>query len=140
MEKTRRIKYLVVHCTATPQKTTIENIQNYWRNTLKWKSPGYHKIIKADGEIIKLADDTDVCNGVANYNSVSLHVSYIGGIDSELKALDNRTSQQRKALIQVLTNWKKLYPEAIIQGHKDFPNVAKACPCFDAKKEYEKIK
>jgi len=29
--------------------------------------------------------------------------------------------------------------QAIIQGHKDFPNVAKACPCFDAKSEYKNI-
>ena len=31
------------------------------------------------------------------------------------------------------------YPEAEILGHRDFPGVAKACPCFDAKKEYKNI-
>jgi N-acetylmuramoyl-L-alanine amidase len=32
-----------------------------------------------------------------------------------------------------------MFPNAIIQGHKDFPNVAKACPSFDAKAEYKNI-
>ena len=27
----------------------------------------------------------------------------------------------------------------IIQGHRDFPNANKACPCFDAKAEYRGI-
>jgi N-acetylmuramoyl-L-alanine amidase len=26
-----------------------------------------------------------------------------------------------------------LYPNAVVQGHRDFPKVTKACPSFDAK-------
>jgi N-acetylmuramoyl-L-alanine amidase len=136
----RNIKYIVVHCTATPQSTKVESIQSYWKTNLKWKSPGYHKIVKANGEVITLAPDEEVCNGVAGYNSVSLHVSYVGGIDSKTHPLDNRTGGQKEALLQVLHAWKKKYPNAIIQGHKDFPNVNKACPSFDAKKEYENVR
>jgi N-acetylmuramoyl-L-alanine amidase len=135
----RSIKYICVHCTATPQTTTIASIQNYWRNNLKWKSSGYHQVIEANGKINRLAPDEAVCNGVAGYNSVSLHVSYVGGVDAKGKAIDNRTPQQKAALLQVVTEWKRLYPEAIIQGHRDFPNVAKSCPCFNAKTEYKDI-
>jgi N-acetylmuramoyl-L-alanine amidase len=134
----RSIKYIVVHCTATPQTTTIASIQNYWRNNLKWKSSGYHQVIEANGKINRLAPDEAVCNGVAGYNSVSLHVSYIGGVNGH-KAVDNRTDAQKAALVEVLTKWKELYPDAIIQGHRDFPKVAKACPCFNAKTEYKDI-
>ena len=134
----RNIKYIVVHCTATPQTTTIQSIQNYWRNNLKWKSPGYHQIIEANGKINRLASDETVCNGVAGLNSVSLHVSYIGGVNGP-KAIDNRTEAQKSALVQVLTQWKRLYPDAIIQGHRDFKGVAKSCPSFDAKTEYKNI-
>jgi N-acetylmuramoyl-L-alanine amidase len=134
----RSIKYIVVHCTATPQTTTIASIQNYWRNNLKWKSSGYHQIIEANGKINRLAPDEAVCNGVAGYNSVSLHVSYIGGVNGP-KAIDNRTQAQKSTLIKVLTEWKRLYPDAIIQGHRDFPKVSKACPSFDAKTEYKDI-
>lgn len=131
----RQIKFIVVHCTATPQNATIPSIQKYWRENLGWKSPGYHKIIEADGKVITLATDDKVCNGVAGFNSVSLHVSYIGGVQGSL-AKDNRTEAQKQALLQVLKEWKLKYPNAIIQGHRDFPNVKKACPSFDAKKEY----
>ena len=135
----RPIKYIAIHCTATPQTTTIASIQNYWRNTLKWKSAGYHIIVTPDGKINRIAFDEGVCNGVAGFNSVSLHVSYIGGVDAKGKAIDNRTPQQKAALLQVVTEWKRLYPNAIIQGHRDF-GAKKSCPCFDAKTEYKDIK
>jgi N-acetylmuramoyl-L-alanine amidase len=138
----RNIKYLVVHCTATPQSTTIDSIQNYWRTNLKWKSPGYHKIVKANGEVITLADDEAICNGVAGYNSLSLHASYIGGIDSRGNPLDNRTQGQKDALSQVLHAWRAKYPNAKIQGHRDFLKRGvnwKECPSFDAKTEYAHI-
>lgn len=32
---------------------------------------------------------------------------------------------------------KASYPNAKVLGHRDFPKVAKACPCFDAGKWYE---
>jgi N-acetylmuramoyl-L-alanine amidase len=135
----RTIKYLVVHCTATPQTTNVESIQRHWRERLGWKASGYHKIVKANGEVITLATDEQVCNGVAGFNSVSLHVSYIGGIDSRGNPLDNRTQGQKDAISQVLHAWKQKYPSAIIQGHRDFPKVNKACPSFNAKAEYSHI-
>lgn len=130
----REIKYLVVHCTATPTNATVEGIKNYWRRNLGWKNPGYHKIIKSNGEIVTLASEEIVTNGVAGYNSKSLHVSYIGGIDSKGKPLDTRTEAQKKALESVLREWRKKYPNAEIKGHRDFPKVKKACPSFDVKK------
>ena len=135
----RNIKYLVVHCTATPHSTTIDSIQNYWRTNLKWKSPGYHKVVKPNGEVITLADDEAICNGVAGYNSLSLHISYIGGVDSRGNPVDNRTQGQKDALSQVLHQWRAKYPDAKILGHRDFPKVAKACPSFNATQEYAHI-
>lgn len=136
----RDIKYLVVHCTASQPNTSIASIQNYWKNILKWKNPGYHKIITSDGTIIQLLSEDKVSNGVAGYNSISLHVSYIGGVDKSGKPLDTRTPQQKEALIKVLKEWKSKYPKAIIQGHRDFPGVKKACPSFPAKEEYKDLK
>ena len=43
---------------------------------------------------------------------------------------------QKAALLFVLKELKRSYPNAIICGHRDFPNVKKACPCFEAKGEY----
>ena len=138
----RTIKYIVVHCTASPQSATIESIQRYWRERLGWLASGYHKIVKANGEVVTLSADNEICNGVAGYNSASLHVSYIGGIDSRGNPLDNRTQGQKDALSQVLHAWKAKYPDAKIQGHRDFLKRGvnwKECPSFDAKSEYAHI-
>lgn len=130
----RSIKYIVVHCTATPQSTTIDSIKNYWRNDLGWSNVGYHYMIQADGTIVQIADESLITNGVRGYNKNSIHVCWIGG---QIK--DNRTKQQREALIRKLSELKAKYPQATIQGHRDFPGVTKACPQFDAKNEYKNL-
>ncbi len=132
----RPIQFIVIHCTATPSTASIGAIQRYWRETLGWKSPGYHYIIEADGETHQLQPDHLPANGVRGHNANSIHVAYIGGVDVHGKPIDNRTLKQKAALIGQITYLKRKYPNAVIQGHRDFPNVAKACPSFDAKKEY----
>jgi N-acetylmuramoyl-L-alanine amidase len=131
----RTITHIVVHCTATPQTTTVQSIQRYWRDNLKWKSPGYHFLIEANGTVHNLQPITLPSNGVAGHNANSIHVSYIGGVNGQ-RAVDNRTEAQKTALLTILRDLKKQFPNAVIQGHRDFPRVAKACPSFDAKKEY----
>lgn len=132
----RRIDYLVVHCTATPQTSSVAGILNYWKTQLGWQKPGYHIIIPPDGISQRLLPDEQVSNGVAGYNSHALHVSYIGGIDAKGNGKDTRTAAQKAELLRILTRWKQAHPNARIQGHKDFPGVTKACPSFNAKAEY----
>ena len=135
----REIKFLAVHCTATPQTATVSSIQNYWKNVLKWKMPGYHFIIKPDGEVVQLLEIEKVSNGVKGFNSGSINISYIGGVDAQNKPIDNRTEAQKKALLDLLKKLKKQFPKAVIQGHRDFPEVKKACPSFNAKEEYKNL-
>ena len=136
----RAIKYIAVHCTATAQTATVENIKNYWREHLGWQKPGYHFIVQPDGTVVKLLPIEEVSNGVAGYNSVTINVSYIGGIDKKGAPKDTRTQAQKDSLIEILSDLKKQFPKAQIQGHRDFPKVKKACPSFDAKTEYQHIK
>lgn len=135
----REIKYIVVHCTATSQKTTIASIMNYWTRTLKWSNPGYHYIYEPSGNEVQIHGINRIANGVANYNSVSIHLSYIGGVDGKGKSVDNRTPEQKEALLRRIKILKAQFPNAIVQGHRDFPKVPKDCPCFDAKQEYANI-
>ena len=133
----RTIKYIAVHCTATTQKTSISAIQSYWKNQLGWKMPGYHFIVLPDGTVVQLLPIEEVSNGVKGFNSVLINIAYLGGVDAKNNPLDNRTPQQKATLLELLKKYKKQFPKAIIQGHRDFPNVKKACPSFDAKKEYK---
>jgi N-acetylmuramoyl-L-alanine amidase len=128
----REIKYIVIHCTATSPHATVESIQNYWKQEKRWKSPGYHYIISANGGVKKLAEESQITNGVAGHNSYSIHVSYIGGVDSKGSPMDTRTCEQKDSMRKVIKTLHQKYPHAIIQGHRDF-GVPKACPSFDVK-------
>lgn len=146
----RNIKYIAVHCTASHQSMTIEGLKQEFRRK-GWVNPGYHYVVSPDGKITQLLDEDKVSNGVKGFNSVSINVAYIGGIDTNGKPIDNRTDAQKASLCSLLKMLHKKYPTAVIQGHRDFspdlnkdgkitPNEwMKACPCFNAKEEYREL-
>lgn len=130
----RNIKYIVIHCTATPSNTTIDSIKKYWKEKRGWgDTVGYHYIIKADGDVIQLLDESKNSNGVYAHNSESINVAYIGGIDKAGKPKDTRTRSQENSMFDLIVALTEKYPSAKVMGHRDFPNVAKACPSFDVK-------
>ena len=112
---------------------------------------GYGYLILANGAIHQLWPDSEISNGVQGYNSSAINIEYIGGIDKNGEAIDNRTNEQKQSLIRLLLALRKKYPEAKILGHRDFsPDTdgdgivephewTKMCPCFDAKEEYKDL-
>ena len=141
----RRIDYIVVHCAATKegQNFTVNDIRR-WHTAPKpqgrgWSDIGYHYVIYLDGSV-HVGRDVDLIGAhVKNYNAHSIGICYVGGTDKSGKAKDTRTTAQKAALLKLLKELRAKYPKAIIQGHRDFPGVAKACPSFDAKSEYKNI-
>ncbi len=127
----RKIIYIAIHCSAGPQNQSVESILDFWRNVRGWKSPGYHYIIKSDGEIVDLFPIEEISNGVQGYNSKTVNMCYIGGVDHRNKPIDNRTLGQKESMLKIVSELKEKFPYAKIQGHRDFPGVAKACPSFD---------
>ncbi len=139
----RQIKRIFVHCTAGSQKTTLKQLENEFK-AKGWKSPGYHYVVFPDGKIEQMLDESKVSNGVRGYNSTSINVAYVGGVDSKLKPIDNRTDAQKASLVTMLTELKSRYPDAHIMGHRDVwgkdpKKWQKWCPCFDAEAEYAEI-
>lgn len=130
----RTINFIVVHCTATPPETTTGAIQKYWKEQLGWTRPGYHYLIQRDGEVVQLLSEKEIANGVRGYNKESIHLSYIGGIDGQGKPVDNRSARQVHAMFDLVVKLSVKYPKATILGHRDFPGVKKACPCFDVRR------
>jgi N-acetylmuramoyl-L-alanine amidase len=126
----RDIRYIAVHCTATGQNVKVETILKNWR-ALGWKRPGYHYLIDKDGVIHTLHPEEQFSNGVKGYNMQTINVCYIGGTK-----VDDRTDAQKAIMLGLLKDLKGRYPNALIQGHRDFPNINKACPRFNAKEEY----
>lgn len=135
----RVIKEIIVHCSATAEGRdfTVEDIRR-WHKQQGWSDIGYHYVIGRHGEKWT-GRDVDVsgahCEG---HNRNSIGVCYIGGLDAAgKKAKDTRTLQQKAVMLSLLTELKRLYPQAKIYGHRDF--ARKDCPCFDAKNEYKNI-
>ena len=142
MKKSKRtIHYLVIHCSATPEGRahTAKDI-DLWHKQRGFTEIGYNYVILLDGTI-ELGRDVDkIPAHVDGYNKDSIGICYIGGVDKNtLQPKDTRTLFQKEALIKLLKELKKLYPDAEIQGHRDFAGVKKACPCFNAKEEYQNI-
>ncbi|MCI6642691.1 MAG: N-acetylmuramoyl-L-alanine amidase [Bacteroidales bacterium] len=146
----RAIKYIAVHCTAGAQSQTLEDLRREFR-IKGWKKPGYHYVVFPDGSFVSLLSVSEVSNGVQGFNSVSINVAYIGGIDAKGKAVDNRTEAQKRGLRALLSELKRQHPTATIQGHRDFSpdkngngtidpwERIKECPCFNAKDEYKNL-
>lgn len=164
----RNIKYIVIHCSAG--FSLIPDIENYWYNTLKWKSPGYHIIIYPNGEVWYVTKNKKysknkidfypniITNGVKGYNSESIHICYIGGVEkkgSKWIAKDTRTDIQSSKIVESIAlclEWLKSNGNDLsnikILGHRDFSpdkngngvieswERIKECPSFDAIKEY----
>lgn len=145
----RQIKRIFVHCTASWQTQTIDQLKQEFRNK-GWQNPGYHYVVYPDGSVYQLLNVEAVSNGVQGYNANSINVAYLGGIAKDktgkIIPVDNRTEKQKTALRVLLTQLKKKFPSAQIMGHRSIwgestPNKwKKTCPNFNAVKEYAEIK
>ena len=155
----RRINYIVVHCTATPegQDRTVEQIRAEHKRQ-GWSDIGYHYLVTLDGKV-HAGRDVDIAGAhVAGHNSDSIGIAYVGGLENDpkktyqqLKAKDTRTDAQKAALLSLLMDLRRFYPEAKIVGHRDFSpdknhngtiepfEYIKSCPSFDARQEYRNV-
>ena len=139
----RQIKRIFVHCTASSQKWGVKELLAEFK-AKGWKNPGYHKVVTEDGVVHQLLDISKVSNGVQGYNSSAINVAYMGGIDSHGKPTDNRTPEQKDALVLLLHRLKQQFPDAQIMGHRDIWGTdskkwKKWCPCFNAIDEYKDL-
>lgn len=135
LKKRTRTDYIVVHCAATPPTLDIGRAEiDRWHRQLGWLMIGYHYIIRRDGTIEKGRDEAVPGSHVAGYNANSVGVCLVGGVDAKGNPQQNYTPAQYAALTKLLRELKARYPHAEVLGHRDFPKVAKACPCFDVRR------
>ena len=135
----RTIKELIVHCSATPEGKdySVDTIRQ-WHLQRSFSDIGYHYVIYRDGSIHIGRDESIIGAHCIGHNTNSIGVCYIGGCASDGKTpKDTRTTEQKQSLVKLLKELKTKYPKASIHGHRDFSS--KACPSFDATKEYSSI-
>ena len=135
----RNINKIIIHCSATPEgkNFTVKQIDACHRQR-GFNGIGYHFVIYLDGSVHvgrALAKAGAHCKG---YNAHSVGVCYIGGVATDGKTpKDTRTDAQKASLVKLITELRQQFPNASVHGHREFAN--KACPCFDARKEYKDL-
>ena len=135
----RNITKLIVHCTATIEgkNYTVEDVRRWHVKDRGWSDIGYHFLIYLDGSVHAGRPIDKIGAHTSGYNTNSIGICYVGGLDKNKKSKDTRTDAQKKALRELLRDLKGIYPNATIHGHYEFAN--KACPCFKPKEEYRDL-
>lgn len=148
-----KLKYLVLHCTATAEgrEVSSKEIRRWHTDPVSkggrgWKQVGYTDLVHLDGTVERMVDNNEdanvdpweVTNGAKGYNSVSRHVVYAGGLAKDGKtAKDTRTASQRAALEAYVKDFHRRFPGVRIVGHNEL--AAKSCPSFDVQKWLKEI-
>lgn len=114
----KTINRVVVHATGTDTQKKLKDFA--YEN----KKPIYHYVIQRDGDISQLCFEP----WALNEDEGSVHIAYIGGIDSEGKTTDNRTSFQKEAMFYKLVELSSRYNNLEVTGADGRTN-----PAFDVK-------
>lgn len=125
------IKYLTIHCAATPEgrANTADEVK-LW-DIQKFGQPSYHWVVELNGSVYRHLPDDKRGAHVAKANTGNIGICYIGGVGKDGKPKDTRTPDQKNALARLIRLYQQKYPGIVIRGHRDWPGVRKACPSFD---------
>lgn len=154
--KPQDIDAIVIHCSATREGQNVKASDiDKWHKERGFAMIGYNYVIDLDGTIEvgrPLTMSGAHCNtsGVSGkvYNSHSIGICYIGGLDKSGNAKDTRTCRQKRSMQKLVNELVMKYPIVEIIGHRDAsPDLngdgkitknewIKMCPCFDARSEY----
>ena len=139
---------IVDHCSATEEgvEVSVETLRR-WHKNRGFKDVGYHVIVHLDGSAEEGRDIREAGAHAKGYNEESIGICYIGGLKNG-KPADTRTEAQKETLKILHEKFKKLFDIKTVKGHRDLSvdlngdgvisknEWMKACPCYDAEKEY----
>ena len=132
----RTITLIILHCSGIkPEQRSSARQIDQWHRAKGWQGIGYHYVVRRNGTVEVGRPETKVGAHCQGHNRHSIGICYEGGLDAQGQPADTRTDRQKEALHLLIKDLKKRYPKALVVGHNVF-NKYKACPCFDAVKEY----
>lgn len=153
----KRIKYLIVHCSATDPKYpwSIEKLKQFFTNPKPkgngWDKYGYHWYITQNGipqEMTNLdCDDyiqySELTNNATGYNSTSIAICLEGGshlVNKKLIDQDNFTVKQKESLSHLIAYYKSKYPWIEVIPHRSVSTTGKSCPVLNLDNILKEIK
>lgn len=132
----RKISEIIIHCTATPagRDVSVAEIDS-WHRARGFRCIGYHYVIALDGTVRPGRPEAEIGAHCLGHNTQSIGVVYVGGLAADGKTpADTRTDAQKTAMRELVDTLRSCYPAASVHSHYEF--AAKACPCFDARREF----
>ena len=133
MAQLGEVKFLTIHCAATPEGRHVTHEQITEWDKAKFGQTSYHWVVELDGSTHRTLRDDQKGAHVGGKNTGNIGICYIGGVDKKLNPKDTRTEAQKKSLLTLIRTYKARYPGIVIRGHRDWPGVKKACPSFDTR-------
>lgn len=138
MHSAESVRFLVLHCSATRcdhNYTVGQMLRDH--KARGFRTIGYHFYVRKDGTLTQHRRLLEVGAHCKPYNRCSIGICYEGGLDELRRPADTRTPAQTRRLKDLFLILKKMFPQAVICGHRDLPGVTpKECPCLDARKEF----
>lgn len=134
--KEQAVKYLVVHCSATPPRMRVDRTMiDRWHRERGFLGIGYHFVITREGVVQEGRPLDAIGAHVEGHNHESIGICLAGGVDTQLppQPQNNFTGEQMVSLAELLKTLLKTYTRAQIVGHTQL-NPNKACPSFDVPK------
>ncbi len=153
----KNIDAIIIHCSATKDGQDIKagDIDRMHKSR-GFNQIGYNYVINIDGTVetgrplsINGAHCSSKDGRGSTYNTHSIGICYIGGLDKYGKPADTRTSEQKASLIKLINRLCQEYNIIELLGHRDtspdFNNDGivepsewiKSCPCFNVREEYK---
>lgn len=126
----RDIHFIIIHCTQTSPTASVAAIRKSWKDK-GWENPVFHYLITNKGVTYHLLPIKDVANGALGYNYDSIHIGYVGGLDSRDMPKDTRSEVVKTEMMKLIQRAKVRFPDAVVLGHCDLPDVRKTCPNFN---------
>jgi len=131
------VTHLTIHCAATPEGRDVKAaIISQW-DQAKFGQTSYHAVCELDGTIVRTLRDDQLGAHVGLHNTGNLGLCYVGGVDAHGNPKDTRTPAQKASMRAWVLEKIALYPilktTDHILGHRDWPDVHKACPSFDCR-------
>ena len=148
----RTINLIVVHCSATREdKSFTEHDLDVCHRRRGFNGVGYHFYIRKNGDIKSTRPLERIGAHSRGFNRESIGICYEGGLDAHGCPADTRTPEQRAALKLLVHQLLETFPGSRVCGHRDLSpdrngngeiepeEWIKACPCFNAEKDWGKV-
>lgn len=120
-----RIEHLVIHHSASPRNTTVDQIRE-WHKARGWKDVGYHYVVEGDGEIKIGRPLPDTGAHVRSRNRNAIGICVVG---NNTDSFQRWLPLQIAVLLDLIKAVRLLWPDIKICGHRDLASTQ--CPGLD---------